>query len=291
MIRIWLALILVALPGFLGEVRGQVSVDLKLPRRSFLAGEAIPLTVSITNLSGSELVFAGSNQQPWIDFIVKSARGVPLSPVGRPSFGPIRIPASRTLARTVDLNQVFSFSELGNYSIFAIVRLPNQRTDGFQSRRHLFNIANSRPTWSQVVGVPGQQGRSHEMRLVRFSADRKDHLYAQIADHRTGRILHTHHLGEALSLRKPTVALDSDLNMHVLFLSTPSFWGHATISSKGKLLNHQLYRPGPAGDPRLARLENGTVKTFGGIPYDPKAEAEAQQGTRKASDRPGVGYE
>ncbi len=284
-------LLLVALLALPGEVRGQVSVDLQLARRTFLTGEAIPLTVSVTNLSGGELVFQGNEQQPWIDFIVKSSRGVPLSPVGRPAFGAIRIPASKTLSRTIDLNQLFGFSELGNFSIYAIVRLPEQRTGGFQSRRHLFNIATSKPTWSQVVGVPGEKGRSREMRLVRFSADHKDHLYAQVADHKTGRILHTHHLGEALSLRKPTVALDSGLNMHVLFLSTPSFWGHAKVSPEGKLVSHDLYQPGPGGDPVLARLEDGSVQTVGGIPYDPKAAAEAEKNTRKASDRPGFIYE
>lgn len=282
---------LIALFALTGMAHGQVSVDLELPRRSFLSGESIPVRVSITNLSGGELVFQGSQQQPWIDFIVKSSRGVPLTPVGQPAFGAVRIPASKTLARTVDLNQIFGFSELGNFSIYAIVRLPDQRTAGFQSRRYLFTIASAKPTWSQVVGVPGRKGASHEFRLIRFSSDQKDNLYAQVADHKTGRILSTHRLGEALSLRKPTVAIDAGLNMHVLYLATPSFWGHARISAEGKYLGHELYRPGPVGDPRLVRLEDGSVKAVGGILYDPEKEAEARKKNRKASDRPGFIYE
>ncbi len=284
-------LLLVSLFALLGVSHGQVSVNLELARRTYLNGEPIPVKVSITNLSGNELVFQGSKQNPWIDFIVKSSRGVPLNPVGAPAFGAVKIPAGKTFARTIDLTQIFGFSELGNFSIYSIVRLPNQRTGGFQSRRLLFNISTARPTWSQVVGVPGKPGVSHEFRLVRFSADRKDYLYAQIADPKTGRILRTHRLGEALSLRKPTVAVDSGLTMHVLYLSTPSFWGHAKISAEGKLLGVDLYRPGPGGAPRLARLQDGGVSAVGGLLYDPKKEAEAREKNRKASDRPGFIYE
>lgn len=291
MARRTLAPIFLALLSLTAASPAQVSVDLTLARKSFLTGEAVPVTVSITNLSGSELVFQGSTRQPWIDFIVESTRGVPLTPVGQPAFGAVRIPATKTLSRNIDLNQLFSFSELGNFSIYAIVRLPGQRTGGFQSRRHLFSIATAKPTWSQVVGVPGKAGRSHELRLVRFSADRKDHLYAQVADHKTGRILRTHHLGEALSLRKPTVALDASLTMHVLYLATPAFWGHARIGADGNFLGRDLYRPDAGGDPRLVRLENGSIQTVGGLLYDPEREAEQRERNRKASDRPGFIYE
>lgn len=286
MARHSLSLLLLGLLTLTGVADGQVAVDLKFARRTFLTGEAIPLQVSITNLSGGELAFQGSGQRPWIDFIVKSSRDVPLVPVGAPAFGAVRIPASKTLTRTIDLNQIFPFSELGNFSIYAIVRLPGQHSDGFQSRRQLFNIATAKPTWSQVVGVPGKPGHSHELRLVRFSADRKDHLYAQIADRKTGRILRTHHLGEALNLRKPTVAVDSSLNMHVLYLATPDFWGHARVGSDGTFIGRDFYRSGPAGSPGLARLPDGSIQCVGGIFYDPEKEAEELKRTRKASDRP-----
>jgi hypothetical protein len=280
------ALLLISFLLLIQTALAQVSVDLRLPRRTFLNGETIPLTVSISNLSGDSLRFQGTARQPWIDFIVKSSRGVPLIPTGRAAIGRIEIPAGKTLGRTIDLNQLFSFSELGNYSIYAIVRLPDQRTGGFQSRRHLFNIATAKPSWSQVVGVPGKKGQNHEMRLVRFSSDRKDRLYAQVADQKTGRILRTHHLGEALSLRKPSVALDQQLHMHVLYLATPSFWGHVEVSPEGKLVRQDIYRPGPGGAPQLARLTSGQVKPVGGILYDPDAAAKARKNTRKASDRP-----
>ena len=269
-----------------GTADGQVSVDLKLGRRTFLSGESIPLKVSITNLAGRELIFVGSKEQPWIDFIVSSSDGVPIAPVGAPAFGAVRLPASRTLTRTVDLNQLFPFSDLGNFSIYAIVRPPKPHGGGFQSQRLLFNIATSKPSWSQVVGVPGQPGKNHEMRLVRFSADRKDRLYIQVAEAETGRIVRTHQLGEVMNMRRPTVAIDASLNMHVLYMVNPNFWAHARVAPDGSFIGRDLYRPGPLGNPSLARLPDGSVQAVGGLLYDAEKEAEESKRTRKASERP-----
>ncbi|WP_338684301.1 hypothetical protein [Haloferula helveola] len=282
--------VLALLAAFAVQASAQVSVDLRFQKTSFLAGEPIPVTVSLTNLSGADLTFAGSVRKPWIDFIVNSTRGVPLSPLGKPAFGAVKIPAGKTVAKSVDLTELYAFSEIGNFSVYSIVRLPNQTTGGYQSKRHLFTITTAKPYWSQVVGVPGKTGRSNEFRLVQFTAGRKNQLYAQVADAKTGRILRTHHLGEVLMLKKPTVAVDSSLNMHILYLITPTFWGHARISPDGSFIGRDLYKPG-ATDPGLARLEDGTIKAVGGVPYDPKAEAEAREKNRKASDRPDFIYE
>jgi hypothetical protein len=269
-----------------GAADGQVSVELKLGRRTFLTGESIPLQVSITNLSGNELRFQGTTDQPWIDFIVSASDGVPMSPIGDPTFGAVRLPANQTLSRSVDLNRLFPFSELGNFSIYAIVRLPGQRSSGFQSQRLLFSIATAKPSWSQVVGLPGKPGVSHEMRLVRFSADSKNLLYVQVAEPKTGRILRTHQLGEAVNLRRPTVALDASLNMHVLFIINPEFWAHARVAADGTFIGRDLYRSGPAGNPSLARLPDGSVQAVGGIFYDAEKEAAERERTRTASERP-----
>lgn len=270
---------------------GQVSVDLKFAKTNFLNGEPIPITVSLTNLTGRELVFQGTRDSAWIDFIVNSTRGVPLTSVNKPTFGAVKIPSGKTMARTVDLNQFFAFRELGNFSVYAIVRLPGQGTAGYQSRRHLFTVASAAPYWSQVVGVPGRPGLTHEHRLIQFSGDTKNQLYAQVANAKTGQVLRTHHLGEVLMFRKPTVTVDGDLNMHVLYLITPTFWGHARVDAHGKFLGRDLYKPSDVGDPQLAKNGAGKVIAVGGIPYDPKAEAERRAKERKASDRPDFIYE
>jgi len=251
----------------------------------------VPLGVTVSNLSGSELTFAGSQTMPWIDFIVTSSRGVPLTAIGKPAFGAVRIPSGKAMSRTVDLNKLFALRELGNYSVYAIVRLPGQERGGYQSRRYLFTVSNAKPYWSQVVGDPKRPGKSQQYRLVQFTGGKKNQLYVQIATHPGGAIVRTHHLGEVLMFRKPSVTIDTSLNMHVLYLITPSIWGHARVAPDGSFLGRDLYRSSAAGDPGLAKLEDGSVRAVGGIPYDPKAEAEEQRKTRKVSERPDFIYE
>lgn len=291
MTRHLILLSLALLIGLAASATAQVTVNLRFHKRNFLAGEPVPLTVSLTNMSGRDLSFRGTNTSSWIDFIVSSNRGVPLTPVGTPAFGTILIPAGKTLARTVDLAQLYSLRELGNFSVYSIVRLPGQKTGGYQSQRHLFTLSGAKPYWSQVVGVPGKPGLTREFRLIHFSGDRKTQLYVQVADTTSGLPLRTHHLGEVLMFRKPTVLLDSKLNMHVLYLITPAIWGHAEISPDGKFLGRKLFKNAPSGNPSLVNLEDGSVLTVGGIPYDPEKAAAERAKARKASDRPAFIYE
>lgn len=289
-LRFFLLPILMLLLGA-QHATAQVSVDLKFARTSFLNGEPIPVSVSITNLTGRDLTFQGTRDSAWIDFIVNSTRGVPLTAFGKPSFGAVKIPAGKTMAKTVDLAQFFAFRELGNFSVYSIIRLPGQGTAGYQSRRHLFTISSAKPHWSQVVGVPGKPGQTREYRLIQFTGDSKNQLYAQLANAQTGAVLRTHHLGEVLMFREPTVTVDGDLNMHVLYLITPTFWGHARMDPEGKFLGRDLYKSSNAGDPKLAKSTSGKVVAVGGVPYDPKAEAARRAKERKASDRPAFIYE
>jgi hypothetical protein len=271
-------------------VGAQVTVKLQLERNSYLAGEPIPVGITLTNLTGQPLVFEGSKERPWIDFIVSSSRGVPLRPVGEPVFGKVEVPAGKTVGRSVDLSRLYAFGELGNFSIYAVVRLPHQRTEGFQSNRHLFTVSESPPRWSQRVGVPGT-GKTHEYRLIQFTGGRKSRLYVQVADARSGRPLRTHQLGDFVDFRKPTAKVDSSMNMHLLYMATPHFWGYARVAPDGEFLGRELYRPTATGHPSLVKGSNGEVGVSGGIYYDAEKEAEARKNQRKASERPAFIYE
>ena len=169
---------------------------------------------------------------------------------------------------------------MGNYSIYGVVRMPGQTNDGFISNRLLFNINTARPYWSQKVG------NSREFRVLNFTGDKKNMLYAQVVDTRTGNPLQTHSLGEVLMFRKPSVALDNRQVMHVLYLIGPTTWAHARVGPDGSLLGRELHKRGNGPDPQLVTLGGGIVQVANSIPYDPKAEAEARGRVRKASDRP-----
>jgi hypothetical protein len=286
MTRLRQLLPLVLLGLLIAPASAQIDVKLQMSRKTYVAGETIPISVSITNNSGQDLVFQGDNRLGWIDFTVTSSRDVPMTPLGRPTFGAVKIPLGQTMTRSIDLAQMFPLQSMGNYSVYGVVRLPGQTTDGFISNRLLFNINTARPYWSQKVGVPGKAGETREYRVLNFTGGKKTTLYAQVVDSRTGNPLQTHSLGEVLMFRKPSVAVDNRQVMHILYLIGPTLWAHARLGPDGTLLGRELHKRGAGPDPILVTLSSGIVQVGNSIPYDPRAEAEARSRVRKASDRP-----
>lgn len=277
---------LALLCAFAATAQAQIEVRLQMARKTFVAGEPVPVTVSITNQSGQDLTLQGNKRLGWIDFTVTSSRGVPLTAIGQTAFGAVQIPLGQTMAKTFDLAQIYPLREMGNFSVYGVVRLPGQTTDGFISNRLLFNINTARPYWSQRVGLPGKAGQMREFRVLNFTGGKKATLYAQVVNLKTGSPLQTHSLGEYLNFRKPSVTLDNHQVMHVLYLIGPDVWSHARVGPDGTLLGNDLHKAAGGVDPQLFTLREGSVQVANSIPYDPKAEAEARGRVRKASERP-----
>ncbi len=181
----------------------------------------------------------------------------------------------------------------GNFSVSAVVRMPGESAtgSGFSTNRVLFNLNPGRPYWAQKVGVPGRPGQTREFRILNFNGNQKSQLYAQVIDNRTGMPVRTFLLGDALTLRKPSVTVDRSQRMHVLFLSSPTMYVHCTIDTDGRVVETKFHQRGPQGDPQLVTSAQGEVGVSNSIPYDPKAVAAEKAKQRKASDRPAFVYE
>jgi len=195
------------------------------------------------------------------------------------------------MARGIDLARLFRLSQMGTYSVHAVVRQPGPRTDGFLSNRLLFTITSAHPVWSQKVGVTGHPGQTREYRVMTYSGDQKTALYVQVNDVQTGSAIQTYSLGEALMFRKPMSTIDGSQKLHVLYLSTPSVWVHACVDTNGRLVSTDFHKRGVDTDPALVTLPGGQVQVAGSIPYDPKAEREAMKTTHKISERPPMVYQ
>jgi hypothetical protein len=276
------ALSLTALPA-----HAQLAASLKIPK-NHLTGEPVIAVVTITNHSGRDLTLHSDGRYQWLDFMIKRQDGSPVNVRRRPLFGSMKIGAGQTMAREVDLSEHFLLHDPGNFTVTAVVKIPGQTLEGTSTNRAFFSQINSRPQWSQKVGVRGNNTR--EYRLIQFAGDSKTRLFAQIVDGNTGQYIRTFPLGEILTLRKPLVTIDRQQRMHVMFLATPTMWVHCLIDTDGRLVNRQIHRRPPQGDPRLITLADGSVQVANSIPYDPKAEAERRAATRKASERPSVPY-
>lgn len=269
----------------------QVDVQLQLPRRQFVGGESVKAVVTITNHAGRDLVFQGDGRVSWLDFVIKDERGAPVTTPGSAQFRAVQIRAGQSMAREVDLSTMFRVTKLGTYSVYAVVRLPGERTNAFLSNRLQFNVTNARTFWSQKIGVAGRPGEIREFRVLTYSGDQKTSLYIQVLDTRTGHALHTYSLGEALLFRKPEAAVDGKQQLHLLFLSTPSIWSHFIIDINGKVVARNLHKRGLDADPRLVTLGTGEVLVAGSAPYDPVAERQAQGRIHKISERPAILYQ
>jgi hypothetical protein len=268
---------------------GQLSVNIQMNQSQLLAGEAVLVTVTITNHTGSDALLANNGRTPWLDMVVKRGNGETASALGRSNFGAVKIASGQSMSKIIDISGLYNLREPGAYSVSALVRNGTDN-NGFISNRLLFSSVNVRPDWSQKVGVPGQPGKTNEFRVINFTNNSKSMLYTQVIDSKTGVSLQTLCLGEALLFRKPQAAVDRSQNLNVLYLATPEFYVHARIDINGRFLGRELHKRGASGDPRLMTFADGSVKVAGSVLYDEKAEAEARGKIRKISERPPYTY-
>lgn len=286
--KFWCALAGLILSG--ASAHGQLAVNIRMNQSQYLAGEAILVSVTITNHTGTDLTLANQGRTPWLDLVVKKANGEPASSLGRTNFGAVKVASGQSMSKTIDIAGIYHLREPGTYSVSALVRSGGADSSGFISNRLLFNCANVRPDWTQKVGVAGQPGKVHEFRVINFTNSRRSLLYTQVVDSKTGVSLQTLNLGEALLFRKPQAAVDRTQTLHVLYLATPEFYVHARVDVQGRFVGRDLHKRGGAGDPRLMTFADGSVKVAGSVLYDAKAaEAERSQ-IRKISERPPYTY-
>ncbi len=273
-----------------GMAHGQLSTSLRLSKTQYVAGEAVVAVVTVTNHAGQDLTFYSDGRVQWLDFNVTDSHNESVTLRGHAMFGKMTIRAGETMAREVNLAQIYQLSEPGNFSVSAVVRMPGSTGEGSTTNRVRFNQSPGVSYWTQKVGIPGKPGQTREFRLLNFSGDEKAQIYVQIIDGQTGANVRTFLLGDILMLRKPLTAVDRAQRMHVLFLATPTMWVHCQIDTDGKLVDRQIHQRGSQGDPQLLTFPDGSVRVGNSIPYDQKAAAEEKAKIRKASDRPPITY-
>ncbi|MBK1883305.1 hypothetical protein JIN85_12835 [Luteolibacter pohnpeiensis] len=278
--------------AIVGLAKAQISVRLDLTSTQYLTGEPVIAQVAITNNSGRELNFSGSTRLPWIDFIVKKGDGSLVVSPQKPAFGAMTIPVGQTMARKFSLSSFYYLSQQGNYSVTAIVRMPGNEESEVPSNRRIFNLSPGRPYITPVkVGVPGKPNETREYRVMSFTPKNHQMIYVQVVDGKTGIPMRTFPLGEILSVRKPQISVDRNLQLHVLYLENASIWDHCIINSDGQIVDRKYHNRSAQGDPSLYTSPDGVVSVANSTPYDPVAVAEAKSKIHKASDRPSFIYQ
>ncbi len=272
------------------STHGQLAATLRVNKQQYLAGEPVMAVVTVTNHAGKDLSFNSDGRNQWLNFVLKDSQGDPVNPKGRAIFGKMTVKAGQTMARELNLAEHFILTQPGNFSASAVIRMPNTIGDGTATNRISFTQTPGRLFWSQTVGVGGASNQTRQFRVLNFSGELTNQLYAQIRNERTGQYIRTFLLGDVLTLRAPLVTIDNKQRMNVMFLATPVMWVHCVVDTDGRLVSRTIHQRGATGDPQLVTFGDGTVRVSNSIPYDPKTAAEAQSKIRKASDRPPIPY-
>jgi hypothetical protein len=259
--------LLIALLLGAGSLSAQVTVEASLDQEQFLSGEALPVTVRITNRSGQRLDLGA--EQGWLRFSMDSSEGSVISKSGDvPLVEKFSIESGqRAVVRRVDVSPYFRFHKPGRYSVTATVHIPAWNRD-VVSEPASFDIIAGSKLWEQEVGLPNPAGvsnRAPEMRkyILHQANYLRKHLvlYVQITDSR-GNIHRVFPIGPMLSFGQPEPQVDRWSNLHVLYQNGPRAFSYSLIDPFGNVLARQTYDY--TTRPRLKADEDGHIKVVGG---------------------------
>lgn len=264
----------------------QVQVDISMKRNLFIAYEPILVTVTVTNLSGNDLLLADSGHNKWFGLQLETLDGRPLPPVnGEYSNQPVELGPQQKISRTVNLSPIFPVSEFGSYRLKANI-FCQQNNRFFASPSLNFTVTEGRILWQKSIGVPDGSPGAGSSRLISLISHRHPEttqLYIRIQDPEAGIVYCTHQLGRFLTFGSPNIMLDDKNRVHVLQNTAPKAFTYSEIGLNGEVLQRKTYNEF-SSRPELRRGSDGSVVVIGGQAFDPNATQSTELPSMK--DRP-----
>lgn len=283
-IFIFLTLLLALLP----QLHAQLQIDLRVPRRLYVAYEPIIVTVGITNLSGHDITLQDADAQKWFSFQVTTTdeRIVPPADLNY-QLSPLNIAAGQSVKRSVNLTTLYPVNEFGLYHLKASIYFAETQKY-ISSQSSSFEVTDGKMVWHQTVGVPqGVEGEGtyRNISLLTYHGEKYNMLYIRVEDREHGVVYVTNALGRLLLSQDPQVVLDRANRIHVLHLCAANTYTYSRIGLNGEWLGQSTYNVVKAR-PALKKLPDGSVAVAGGkldVPANPAPGAPAPP---KLSDRP-----
>src|SRR5271156_465552 len=144
---IWLA----CLFAYAAPAVAQLTVEVSLSQNQYLSGEALPVAVRITNMSGRPLHLGADNE--WLSFSVEGRENLVVRQLGDvPVTGEFVLESSQRATRHVDLAPYFSLGEPGHYKVTATLRVKDWDFQG-SSDPAGFDVIAGTKLWEQEFGV------------------------------------------------------------------------------------------------------------------------------------------
>ncbi len=246
----------------------QVTVEVTQEQEHFLQGEALPVTVRITNRSGQTLNLGAGND--WLTFVVEGEQGRVIAKVGEvPVAGEFTLETSKAAVKTVDLAPWFALSQRGRYSVTATVSI-KQWNQEIGSRPVRFDIIDAAKLWEQVVGLPGSVGGDNGMPEVRkYILQQASYLrgqlrlYLRVTD-AYDRALRVVPVGPLLTFSRPDPRVDKLSNLHLLYQIGPHSFSYNQFNTDGEVITRQTYDY-VGTHPHFRTDEEGKISVAGGV--------------------------
>jgi hypothetical protein len=250
----------------LGRLSAQITVGVTTGQEQFLPGEAIPVSVCITNRSGQTL-HLGSDQE-WLTFSVESRDGQVILKNGEvPVIEEFTLQSSERATRHADLAPYFQLIKQGRYAVTATVFIKewNQR---ITSAPKPFDIIEGAKLWEQDIGLPQAAGATNQSpEIRRYTLQQANYLrkrlmlYVRLTDN-VGRINKVYPIGPMLSFGQPNPQVDKLSNLHVLFQNGPHAYSYTVINPDGDVIIRQTYDM--PSRPKLQADADGSISVAGG---------------------------
>lgn len=266
----------------------QVSVDLRIDRRSYMAYEPVIATVSITNLAGRDILLQDTASERWLSFQIQGGGENLVAPRNADyHLSPLTVAAGESLKRQINLVALYPITDYGLYRIQATVYFVD--SDKYYSSPSVpIEVSEGKLIWSQTVGQPadvdGQTGL-RDLALMTFRRPTHNYLYAKVECREKGVVYAAHPLGRLVAGTKPQVLLDSFNQLNVMHVAAPKLFLHSVIGLDGEILSQETYYATNTR-PEMRPSGAGQIAIFGG-----RKELRSEQNPSggevpKLSDRP-----
>jgi hypothetical protein len=247
----------------------QVTVEVTLEQEQFLAGEALPVAVRITNLSGQTLRFG--NRPDWLTFSIESRDGfIVVKNSEVPVLGEFTVESSKVATRRVDLGPHFALTRFGRYSVSATVQVAEWGAQ-LTGKPANFDIIRGARLWSQEFGVPPAAGAPNEPPEVRrYTLQQANYLnsqirlYLRLTDAPEARVFKVFPIGHMRSVSKPEPQVDKHSNLHVLYQDDARSYSYTVVNPDGDITLRQTYDY-VHSRPRLKVDKEGKMSVLGGV--------------------------
>lgn len=281
--RLLLACVLLLLAG---RAAAQFNVAISAERTNYISYEPLYVSVTITNTAGRDVVLGAAGGASWINFVVMSERGEPVTAMASPAAEPMMFRAGQSLQRRFNLPRYFHLTGSGGYVVKASVYHSDLQR-WVNSRPLRFTIQQAqKPRWEKSIALPSDHrmaGKYRRYQLFNFHDTTKSYLYARIVDESTGAFLLTMPLNTLIPDREVQIQIDGDRDLHVLSLGSPGIWVYQEMNADGKILKQDFYQV-KRGSPKLELSDSGKVSVVGAKPYE--AESPKRDKFRGTGDRP-----